>query len=256
MTILQRGSTQLYYEVHGDAGPALVFAHGVGGNHASWFYQIADFSRSHRVVVFDARGFGNSEDRDDLGRDGFVDDLRLLLDELKIDRAVLIGQSMGGGTCLSFTCAWPERVRGLVLADTLMGFALPDDIRDFMADLTRRAAQWSQLERVLGATFKQENPAFSLLYTQLASFNQVNVRTLKGVQKENAPEMLAATRVPTLFLTGEEDVLFPPHAVQAVQRRVTASRFVSIRKSGHSAYFEQPDVFNQIVGDWISDLPA
>jgi pimeloyl-ACP methyl ester carboxylesterase len=253
MPFLKRDRTQLYFEEHGD-GPALVFAHGVGGNHASWFHQIAAFAPSFRVVVFDARGFGNSVDEEELGRSGFVDDLASLLDELKIDRPILVGQSMGGGACLSFTCAYPERVRGLVLADTLMGFALPDEIREFMSDLTKRATQWTQLERVLGQTFRRENPALSVLYTQLASFNRVNVKTLKGVQKVHTPEALAATRVPTLFIAGEEDVLFPPHAVKAVQCHVGGSHYIEIRRGGHSAYFEEPTVFNQVLGGWIATL--
>jgi pimeloyl-ACP methyl ester carboxylesterase len=253
MPFLKSNQTRLYYEVHGE-GPALVFAHGVGGNHASWFHQIAAFAPKFRVVVFDARGFGNSGDEEELGRSGFVDDLASLLDEVKIDQPILVGQSMGGGACLSFTCAYPQRVRGLVLADTLMGFALPDEIREFMADLTRRAAQWTQLERVLGQTFRRENPTLSVLYTQLASFNRANVRTLKGVQKDHTPEALAETGVPTLFMAGEEDVLFPPHAIKAVQGHVGGSHYIEIRRGGHSAYFEEPAVFNQLLGDWIATL--
>jgi pimeloyl-ACP methyl ester carboxylesterase len=253
MPFIETTETRLYYEVHGDGQP-LVLAHGVGGNHASWFNQIASLSRRYRVIVFDARGFGRSADERNLGRDGFVGDLDALLSHLAVEKPILVGQSMGGGACLSFTCAFPQRVRGLVLADTLMGFVLPDEIRDFMADLEKRASQWSQLERVLGATFRAEQPALSVLYTQLASFNGVNVKTLRGVQRQHRPEDLAATGVPTLFLVGEEDALFPPRAVRAVQARVPGSQLIEMPRSGHSAYFERPSVFDRILTDWISGL--
>ncbi len=253
MPFLEAHGARLYYEVHGD-GPPLVLTHGVGGNHASWFHQVATLSRHYRVIVFDARGFGRSTDPQELGRDGFVGDLDALLTHLAVDKPILVGQSMGGGTCLSFTCAYPERVRGLVLADTLMGMILPAEIRDFMSDLEKRAAQWSQLERVVGKTFRTEQPALSVLYTALASFNSVNVKTLKGVQKQHRPEELAATGVPVLFLVGEEDALFPPQAVRAVHAAVPGSRYVEILRSGHSAYFEPPAVFDQVLTDWIASL--
>jgi pimeloyl-ACP methyl ester carboxylesterase len=255
MPFVTRGQTRLYYEAHGE-GPPLVLAHGVGGNHASWFHQIASLSSRFRVIVFDARGFGNSDDVEGLGRSGFVDDLVALLDELSVDKAFLVGQSMGGGTCLSFTCRFPDRVRGLVLADTLMGMALPEEIRGFMAEVTRRTADLSQAERVVGPTFRRRQPALTRLYLELASFNGVTVRTLTGEQRMHEPEELGATGVPTLFVVGEEDVLFPPEAVRAVQRRVAESRFVEIADSGHSAYFERPDVFDHVVTAWLDELGA
>ena len=88
---------------------------------------------SNRVVTFDHRGFGNSPDPEGCGRGCFVEDLSRLLDHLKIDRAVLVGQSMGGGTCLSFAARYPERVKALVLADTLHGIQEPEEICELMA---------------------------------------------------------------------------------------------------------------------------
>jgi len=253
MPFVTRGQSQLYYEVHGD-GPPLVLAHGVGGNHASWYNQIASLSDRFRVIVFDARGFGNSLDAEGLGRSGFVDDLAAILDALAVERAVLVGQSMGGGTCLSFTCRHPQRVRALMLADTLMGFALPDDLRALMAERERQTADLSQAERVVGPSFRRTQPALTRLYLELATLNRVTVRTLTGVQPLHSPQELAATGVPILFLVGEEDALFPPAIVRAVQERTPGSRFVEVRASGHSAYFEQPAVFDQILTDWLAGI--
>ena len=93
---------KLYFEEVGEGTP-IVFAHGVGGNHASWFYQVAPFSENYQTVVFDHRGFGNSRDPGGPGRSRFVEDLHALLDHLAIEKAVLVAQSMGGGTCSVFT---------------------------------------------------------------------------------------------------------------------------------------------------------
>lgn len=250
MPYVDAGRSRLYYESYG-AGPALLLAHGVGGNHASWFNQVPTFAQRHRVVVFDHRGFGNSSDAEEAGRAAFVDDLRSLLDALGIERTVLIGQSMGGGTCLGFTCRHPHRVRALVLADTLIALALPEELRPCMAEVEARTRDLSQAERVLGPRTRREDPERTLLYLQIASFNAVNVRTLRGEQARHSPEELAATGVPVLFVAGEDDALFPPRAIRAVHARVAGSRYVEIPGAGHSAYFEAPAQFNRAVLDFL-----
>jgi len=256
MPFLQRGGSRLHYEVHGD-GPPLVFAHGVGGNHASWFYQIAALADRFRVVVFDARGFGRSTDAEGLGREGFVDDLEAVFDAADVGQAVLVGQSMGGGACLGLTCRAPHRVRALVLADTLIGVRLPDEIAGLMAEVDRRTLDLPQAERVLGPSFRRREPGLSQLYLELASFNSVNLRTLPGRQALYGLDQLAATKVPVLFIVGEEDVLYPPHAVRAAQAHVPGSRVVELPGVGHSAYFEQPEMFNRAMLDWLAEcVPA
>ena len=115
------GDFDLYYEVHGE-GPPVVFAHGVGGTHLSWWQQIPAMSDHFQCVTFDHRGFGYSRDvGDHPGSEAFIDDLHALLDHLGIDRVGLIGQSMGGRTVLGFASAYPERVSALILCDTTGG---------------------------------------------------------------------------------------------------------------------------------------
>lgn len=253
MPFVRSGQSELYYETHGDGFP-IVFAHGVGGNHASWFHQISDFSSSHRVIVFDHRGFGRSTDVEKSGREAFADDLLALLDEIEIDKAVLVAQSMGGGTCVNFTCQHPERVAGLLLADTLTGCELPPEIRDSMRQLRQNNLSLSQAERVLGKSFRKQNPRMTQLYLELASFNSVNVRTLIGKQPTVTLDALSATNVSVLYVVGEEDILCPPRAVRVVQGHVANSNYAEIPGAGHSAYFEQPDAFNDILGQWLIRL--
>ena len=101
----------IYYETSGE-GPAVVFAHGKGGNHISWWQQVPVFSRAFRCITFDHRGWGRSlNPRGSIGREAFVD-------HLEVQRAFLVAQSMGGLTCLGFALAHAERTIGLVLADT------------------------------------------------------------------------------------------------------------------------------------------
>ena len=248
MAALRIEGLDLYYEVHGE-GPPVVFAHGMGGNHASWFHQVAAFAPRYRTIVFDQRGFGNSRDAaDGPGRSRFVADLAALLDHLAVDKAALVAQSMGGGTCTLFTARHPRRVSALVLADTLMGLRLPAPIQQRVAAVDRAVDGLSQLERVLGPSFRRRDAAGCQLYAAIASFNGVNRRTLTGTFGSGpTPGELATAGVPILFLVGEEDALFPPDIVRDVHRLVKGSRFVELPATGHSGYFESPAMFNEAV---------
>lgn len=236
--------TRLYYEVHGE-GPPIVFVHGAGGNHASWFRQTLAFAKSRSVIVYDQRGFGNSEDVEGLGRSAMVDDLAALLDFLKIDRTVLVAQSLGGGTCAGFTVRYPSRVRGLALCDTLVGMLLPPDMAAAMENIQKRTAALPQTIRVLGPKTRERFPDLALLYTQIASFNTYSVGNMPGVFAPVDVETLAATHVPILYIVGADDILYPPSCIRQMQALVPDSQLVEIADVGHSAYYEDAPSFNR-----------
>ncbi len=241
----------IYYEVHGD-GPAITFAHGVGGNHASWVFQIPYFSRWYKVITFDHRGFGNSSEAPDApGRTKFIDDLRGLLDHLGVERTALVAQSMGGWTCLGLTLTSPERVSALVLADTPGGITWPGPYNDLMEQVRQRTDFLGQLERVLSNDLPQRNPGLAQLYSQIASFNYYDRKNLKGQTPPVTPEQLAGMKTPTLFLVGALDVLYPPEAARMVYKLVPGASLEVVEDSGHSVYFEQPGAFNHVVHSFL-----
>ena len=145
----------LYYESTG-TGPAVVLAHGVGGNHAIWWKQVKYFSQWYQVINFDHRGFGLSRDVEGgPGRAAFVDDLEALLDHLEIEQASLVAQSMGGRTCLGFSVKRPERVQALVMAATT-GFFEATGALAARQEVVRKATDaLSQAERVLSPSFRR-----------------------------------------------------------------------------------------------------
>jgi 3-oxoadipate enol-lactonase len=244
---------QLYYEVHGD-GPPVVFVHGAGGNHASWFRQTMAFAGSRRVVVYDQRGFGNSNDTEKRGRSAMVDDLTALLDHLKIERTVLVAQSLGGGTCAGFTVRDPDRVAGLALCDTLVAMRLPADVASTMAEVQKGTAALPQTVRVLGPTSRERHPDMAFLYTQLASFNVYSVANMPGEFAGVEIAALAATKVPILYVVGSDDILYPPDCIRQVQALVPNSSLVEIPAVGHSAYFEDFTTFNLHFAAFLKQL--
>lgn len=247
-----------YYEAYGD-GPPIVFAHGAGGNHVSWFQQVPFFARTHRVITFDHRGFGQSADTNGLGRGSFVDDLRALLDHLGLQQASLVAQSMGGVSAMGFAVQYPSRVTALVMADTLGGVALPGAWGDKQREVAAATRDLPQIDRVVSKSLPSRDPVKAQLYLQIASFNPDNATRLAPSPGAVPPtpvtiDQVAATAksVPMLFLVGSEDVLQPPEIVRAAAGMVPGSQFTLVPDSGHSVYFEQPDVFNFEVGRFLT----
>lgn len=237
---------QIYYQSHG-AGPAVVLAHGIGGNHAIWFNQIAPFAQTNRVIIFDHRGFGLSRDLDGRGRDAFVEDLTALLDHLGIARAALVGQSMGAGTCIGFAHAAPGRVVALAVCDSLHGIAESEAVKVILDASRAQTSDMTQIDRVLGAGVRRADPALAMLYRQIASFNVTDRKTLRGAFTPQAASDLGGKGFPVLFLCGTEDVLFPLAAMRLVQEEVEGSFLVEVNDSGHSVFLEQPAQFNDTI---------
>lgn len=250
MPTLQIGPSELYYEDVGE-GPVIVLAHGVGGNHAGWFQQTPVLARSYRVITFDHRGFGLSTDTEGLGRSAFVSDLAALLDHLGVDRAVLVGQSMGGGTCVAFATTHPERVCALVLASSLHAIAEPDDVSGIMSAARAATAGLDQLDRVLDADFRREHPDRAALYSAIASFNRTDRHSLPGAWPVlTAPDAVGAGK-PVLMLAGVKDALFPIEAVRRVQAAIPGAFLVEV-EAGHSVFFERPTEFNDSVLSFLA----
>lgn len=253
MPYLDIAGDSLYYELHGsvDAGETLVLAHGMGGNHAIWFQQLGPLGENFLLLTFDHRGFGNSTDREGSGRSAYVDDLRVLLDHLALPRVSLLGQSMGAGTCVGFTCRFPQRVRRLVIADSLHGLEESAPVREIMDRARAATADLDQIERVLGPSIRARDPLAAVLYRQINSFNATDRFALRGAFTVYSAEALAATGVPILFVAGEDDVLFPIEAIRLLHEAVADSSLVTLAGTGHSAFYENPEGFNQTVLDFL-----
>src|ERR1700704_4435202 len=122
-TVASGGET-IYYEVTGaDGAPAVVLTLGAGGSHAAWFQQVPALADAgYRVVTWDSRGFGRSTyDTGVLGCDAAVADLAAVLDAVGVQRAHLVGQSMGGWWVTAFALAHTSRVLSLTLSNTVGG---------------------------------------------------------------------------------------------------------------------------------------
>jgi 3-oxoadipate enol-lactonase len=235
----------LYYEMEGD-GPVVIFCHGVGGNHLSWWQQVPEFSRRFRCITFDHRGFALSPNPDGVGAEAFSTDLEQLLDHLGVGEAFLVGQSMGGRTVLNFAKGFPHRAKAIVMAGSVANIRTPELDR-----MRREVSQGipDRSEAALGRRMWQERPQMGYLYKLVRQRNPARPKQFLWQDNKNgtSPKELAALNTPTLLLVGDEDRICPPHLVEHVHPHFDNARLMRVPEAGHSVYFERPEIFNSTV---------
>jgi 3-oxoadipate enol-lactonase len=262
---LERPGCRLYYEVTG-AGPAIVFAHGLGGNHLSWWQQVPHFAGRHTCVTFAHRGFAPSSEISG-GPDpaDYAADLAALIDQLALERVFLVAQSMGGWACLDYALTRPQRVRALVLASTAGAIArratLLRDPAALDAWIARAAAARTDMQRngvhpAAGTRMTREQPARHFLYRSIdamagAKLDKEGLRARMIALQTRPPDDLAGLAVPTLFITGDEDIVFPPMLALALAALMPNARVEHVAAAGHSVYFERAETFNRLVDEFF-----
>ncbi len=259
MPFAKVNGTELYYEVHG-SGPVLVFAHGSGGNHLSWWQQVPFFSQHFTCVTFDHRTFGRTPDPDGQGRRAFAEDLNGLLSHLGMERVGIIAHSMGGRTAVGFTLRNPGRVWGMVLCGS-NGGSVNDESRQIRTEMEERPpATPNGMVRGLSAGFAARHPEQTFLYRQIMRLNGRHAPDFLAVApgyRGSTHERLVAGGVPIMYIVGEEDPIALPRTIEIAASQVPGARLLRVPDAGHSVYYEQPDLFNQSVLGFLQDvLPA
>ena len=261
MAFFSNQGRQLYYERHGQ-GPALVMLHGAGSNAATWWQQLPDFSREHTCLILDQRCFGRSPaPLTEFRIEHFVADVLALLDHEGIDRASLLGQSLGGMVALRTALWHPQRVRQLVLCDTSLAIDHPLQLQ-ILRERLHKVAALTVEQRSLGAWFLQHHPDRAALYMQINHFNPSAYRipqeewqaAMNGLNQDASLTPMAQlpqVACPTLLLVGREDPIVPVDIMQEVQALIPDSELTVVENAAHSAYFEQPEVFNERVMDFL-----
>lgn len=251
----------IYYEVSGPPdSDVLVLGHGAGGNRTVWFQQVPHFARTYRVVTWDQRGFGASTNHnDDANPKSAARDLVRVLDAVGAERAHVVGQSMGGWAAMGATLAAPERVRSLVISDSLAGIS----VREWLerVGLPRRPQPVVGYHPALPDRFAERHPDRAFLYQQLgrvglAAGEQPPPSATLGLSEVLfSDEQAAAVTCPVLFVVGAEDDIFPPEWIERAAAKIRGARVEVIPEAGHSPYFEQPDRWNTVVGDFLRQSP-
>ncbi|HEX4928287.1 MAG TPA: alpha/beta hydrolase [Burkholderiales bacterium] len=262
---------KLHYEEAG-AGTPIVFVHEFGGDHRSWEPQMRHFARRYRCIAYNARGYPPSEVPEDWQRysqERARDDIRAVLDALKLERAHIVGLSMGAFATLHFGLAYPERALSITVAGGAYG-SHPGHYRQFQQD-SRANAERIQKEGIkkfvdsygVGPTRVQlQNKDPRAFAEYLAQFHEHSalgaVNTLLGVQCRrpsfyDLAEPLKRMSTATLIMLGDEE----EPALEAnlfLKRCIPGAGLAVFPCSGHGINLEEPALFNRLLEDFLHSV--
>jgi pimeloyl-ACP methyl ester carboxylesterase len=266
-------AVRLYYEECG-SGAAVIFVHEFAGDHRAWETQMRHFGQRYRAITFAARGYPPSDVPDQAARYSQVraaDDIAVVLDHIGVEKAHVVGLSMGGFATLHFGFRHQPRAVSLCVAGCGYGAEKGQrekfhaEVDAVAAFLDKEGIEAFAAKYAYGPTrvqFENKDPrGFAEFRRQLAEHSAVGARnTQLGVQRERPSlydlvDQMKALTVPTLILTGDEDWPCLQPAVLMKQAIPTAALSV-MPNCGHTINLEDPDQFNRLVGDFLIQVDA
>lgn len=264
---------RLHFEEAGTGTP-IVFVHEFAGDWRAWEPQMRHFSRRHRCITYSARGYPPSDIPKDVAaysQAQAVRDILSVMDAAQIERAHIVGLSMGGFATLHFGLTAPERALSLTVAGA--GYAAEKSTQEHMRSLSRATAD--QFEKIgakelaktyaLGATriqLQNKDPrGWQEFATRLGEHDSLgSANTMRGVQAARPSiydfeEELKKMKVPTLVINGDEDEQCIQPGV-FLKKTIPACGLLMLPKTGHTINLEEPDWFNLFVANFIASVEA
>jgi pimeloyl-ACP methyl ester carboxylesterase len=273
MSITTRDGVRLHVEEAGEGTPIL-FIHEFGGNHLSWEPQLRYFSHRHRCITYAARGYPPSDvpsSVESYSQALAADDAVAVLDGLGIDRAHIVGLSMGGFCTVHFGLRTPERALSLTVAGA--GYGCEKEFEDYFRGVSLEVAENFEKQGAkefskiyaLGASrvqFQNKDPrGWREFADRLATHSDRGAaNTMRGVQARrpsfyDLEEQLKRMNVPTLVVVGDED----DHCLQPaifLKKTIPACGLSVFPKTGHTLNLEEPGTFNSLLAEFIAQVEA
>jgi aminoacrylate hydrolase len=252
----------LYYEEHG-SGPPLILSAGMGGSGNYWLPNLPALAKHFRVILYDHRGTGRSDRAVTPRIESIGDDIRLLMDELGIERASIVGHAIGGMGALNLALDTPERVEKVVVVN---GWGRPDPyiLRCFNARLIVLRARGP-------GDYIYVQPIF-LYPPEWVSEHHFELEEEEDRQVEDFPSEMIEARImratkyyllqdleekpldsPVLLLSSEDDGLVPPHCSDELAAVIPRARRANMPWGGHACNVTDPETFNRLVLDFLGE---
>jgi 3-oxoadipate enol-lactonase len=252
---------KVYCEVHGK-GQTILFLNGVLANTSSWFGQIPYFSKNYQTVLMDFRGQGKSDKPSTrYPMEMHADDVKAVMDHLKIAKAHVVGISFGAEVGLIFATRYPQRLKTLVSACAVSHV---DNAVRAMAERWLTAARLRSGRYLFEAVYPD---AFSTefiekrwdfvsstapLYDTAVDIDGF-IELMKGFMKLDVTPDLHKIKIPTLVIAAENDKIKSLRYSETIHNKIVGSRLLVIKDAGHTVIWEKPEEFNRAVFHFIGE---
>jgi 3-oxoadipate enol-lactonase len=239
---------QLHHEVRGSGSRTIVLTHGLAGSGSLWREQVRGLSEEFCVVTWDLRGHGRSgAAAGAFSLTDLAEDLGAVLDDVDVDRAVVLGHSAGGVIAMRFALDHPNRVAALILVGT--AGQCNQRAADFYEQLASQAIEsgMEPVHRNLGLATEGATAGDPLTFAGVA-------RCMANLLNEPLTPEVERIRCPTLIIVGERDFLGAGGSV-ILSRRIHGSRLAIVPERGHGIFLEDPAGFNAMVKAFVRELP-
>lgn len=246
------GDQRIYFVERGSGGVPVVFIHGAGSSHLIWGAQVRALGDSARALALDLPGHYKSPGR---GRDSitaYADVVRGFLDALAIQRAIIVGHSMGGAIAQTLALTYPNRVAALALVASGARLRVsPAFLDGFRKDFD------AAVDRVITHYFAANaNARLVVKSAELlrACGQRVVLDDFSACNSFDVTERLAEISAPTLVLCGREDAMTPLKFLEFLAAAIPQAQLAVVEGAGHHVMLEKPEVVNRALLSWIQDL--
>jgi pimeloyl-ACP methyl ester carboxylesterase len=254
---------RLYYALDGEGDIAFVMLHCLPTDHRIWMNQIFYLSPNFKTVALDFRGLGHSEKVvEACTMISLADDVNNLMIQERIEKAIIMGVSIGGSVALQFAVRYPEKVRALVLSGTSYS---SKDARH-QDRFSGRIAGYSSADPAsyyashVRFLFSEEYASSEMGKNIIESYTDRSgqldfrsiVRLIEALKENDLESSVSSIKVPTLVIAGEKDQSFP--TCRLIADRISGSKFVKVLGAGHAVNLENPVQYNSALGDFLRGL--
>jgi len=255
MPYVELPGVHLWYHDSGGTGAPVIFLHAASGTCESWVYQVPAFTAAgYRCITYERRGWGRSQPIPTGEQPGNVsDDLHGLVEYLGLQRVHLVATAAGGITGLDYALVHPERLYKLVVANSIGGVQDADYL-EVQQRLRPPEIQELPVElRELGPSYRALNPEGTRRWIDIerASRPQGTHGPGQPLRYPMTYARLETMQVPVLILIGDADLLSPPALMRLLAAHIPQCQVVTVPEAGHAAFWEQPELWNRLVLEFL-----
>jgi pimeloyl-ACP methyl ester carboxylesterase len=254
--IAELPNTRLGYCDTRGSGEAVVFLHPASGSALVWLYQQPVFADAgYRVIAYSRRNYYNSDSAPENDPGNASEDLQNFVEFLGLDKFHLVGSAAGGSVAADYALSHPERLLSLTVSSNNLAAR-----KGYIAEAADRIKlkEWDELPRwfrELGPSYRAANPEGVAKWNEINQISETGRGARQKLINVVTPEKLETLKPRTLLMTGAADMFTPPSIMRMIARHVPNNQLVIVPECGHSPYWEQPELFNRTVLEFIGRNP-